>query len=72
MGEWEMKNRIMGALRKFWKLQDGMQTMEWLLLIGLIGTVLLGLMAWFGAHQDTVGSTIWDLVKSWIDKVKPS
>lgn len=66
-----MKKRIMGALRKFWTEQAGMQTMEWLLLIGLIGTVLLGLMAWFHNNEGEVGKTIWGLVESWIEKVKP-
>jgi fructose-specific phosphotransferase system IIC component len=66
-----MQKRIAGVLRQLWYRQEGMQTLEWLLLIGLIGTVLLGLMAWFSNNQSTVGTAIWNLIQSWLNKMKP-
>lgn len=65
-----MGKRVMGVIWQILRRQEGMQTIEWILLLGLIGTILLGLMAWFGGQREMVGSTIWDFVKSWLDKAK--
>lgn len=66
-----MARRLVSGLQAFWRRQEGMQTMEWILLIGLIGVILLGLMSWFGQNESTVGTAVWDLVSSWIEKAKP-
>lgn len=67
-----MMMRLMGSIREFLRREDGMQTMEWLLLIALIGTVLLGLMRWFQGNETMVGNSIWGLIQSWLEKAKPS
>lgn len=61
---------LVQRVRRLGRREEGMQTLEWILLIGLIGVVLLGLMKWFSDNQATVGQTVWDVVKSWLDKAK--
>lgn len=67
----QVLGRAIRRVRELLRQQDGMQTMEWILLIGLIGTVLLGLMKWFGNNESTVGQSVWGVVQAWLDKVKP-
>lgn len=67
-----MMTRVRRLVDQLLRREEGMQTMEWILLIALIGTILLGLMKWFQANESMVGQSIWELVKSWLDKAKPA
>lgn len=64
--------KVVGRLRRLWHGEEGMQTMEWILLTALVSTVLLAVMSWFGKNDSTVGAAVWDFVSSWLDKLKPT
>lgn len=75
MEECAVRVRVGQARGFLWQMlrrQEGVQTMEWILLIALVGTVVLGLMKWFGDHENTVGQAVWGLVRDWLEKARPA